>query len=73
LTLIATTSLGSMKRRHAASVSFSPVSARMPRSIISRTSSGSTGASAVVGRRDERVRTTLPGYGPGMPGTVAGA
>ena len=71
-TLMPTTSSGTKKRRHAASGAVSPVSARMPRSIISRTTSstiapcGSIEPAAVTD-------TTRPGNGPGMPGRAAGA
>ena len=72
-TLMPTTSRGSKKRRHAPRVVASPVSARIPRSIISRTTSASTTTPASSRQRGERSDTTRPGQGPGMPGTAAGS
>ena len=72
-TLMPTTSPGSKKRRHAPRVVASPVSARIPRSIISRTTSASTTTPASSRQRGDRRDTTRPGQGPGMPGTAAGA
>ena len=72
LTLIPMTSAGVMKRAQASRTSASPVNARMPCAIISRTMAGS-GFSVVVSIHFSAcTEATFPGYGPGMPGCAAG-
>ena len=50
-----------------------PVSARIPRAIISRTIEASAALVAGSTHRSEVTDTTLPGNGPGIPGVAAGA
>ena len=68
-----TTSEGSKKRRQASGVVAAPVRARMPRAIISRTTSSFASPVDVSTLLSDFTAITRPGYGPGMPGTAAGA
>ena len=49
-----------------------PVSVRMPRAIISRTTSAFAAPVAASTDLAEVTATTRPGYGPGIPGVAAG-
>jgi hypothetical protein len=71
--LIPTTSAGVKNRRQASPVVLAPVSARIPCAIISRTTSPLAAPVDVSTDLSDFTRTTRPGYGPGMPGTAAGA
>ena len=64
---------GWKKRRQASGVVRAPVSVRMPRAIISRTTSSFAVPVAVSTHFSDLTDTTRPGYGPGMPGIGAGA
>ena len=68
----ATTSEGVMKRAQASRTSASPVNARMPRVIISRTTAGSGFSVASSMHFSACTEAACPGYGPGMPGRAAG-
>src|SRR5438552_12294316 len=70
LTLMPTTSDGSKKRRQASAVVLAPVSVRMPRAIMSRTTSSFAAPVDVSTHRSDRIDTTRPGYGPGIPGVA---
>src|SRR5215467_6707724 len=72
LTLMPTTSSGVKKRRHDEMVFDSPTSARIPRSIISRTASPSIFSPSSLRHFADLTETTLPGYGPGIPGAADG-
>src|SRR5689334_19331688 len=63
-----TKSLALKNPPHASRSDFAPVSERMPRDIISRTVGTSTFAVVLSMHFSECTRTTLPGYGPGIPG-----
>ena len=67
-TLMPTTSAGVKKRAQLSRASVSPVSARMPCAIISRTVGTSTFSDAASIDFSACTCATLPGYGPGMPG-----
>jgi hypothetical protein len=68
-----TWSAGTKNRRHASAVVPAPVSARMPRAIISRTASPFAAPVAVSTDFADETATTRPGYGPGMPGEAVAA
>src|SRR5438046_787033 len=67
-TLMPTMSDGSKNVRQAAAVVLAPVSARMLRASISRTTSSFAAPVDVSTHRSDRIDTTRPGYGPGIPG-----
>src|SRR5262249_58429576 len=71
-TLMPTRSAGSKNRRHAPVVESAPVSARMPRAIMSRTTSAFAAPVEVSTEPADVTDTTRPGYGPGMPADAAG-
>ena len=71
LTLMPTTSFGEIKRAQASASRASPVRLRMPLEIICLTSSRFTRSVSVSMDRSEWMRTTWPGYRPGMPGVSA--
>src|SRR5262249_24379084 len=70
LTLMPTMSSGLKKRRHASIVFASPVIARIPRSIISRTTSPLIVNPTSLRHFADLTEKTLPGYGPGIPGVA---
>src|SRR5712691_2273400 len=72
LTLMPTTSEGWMNWRQASAGVFVPVSAHMPRAIISRTTSSLAALVSVSTHLSDLTAITRPGYGPGMPGAGAG-
>src|SRR5713101_695415 len=67
-----TTSEGWMNWRQASPGVFLPVSAQMPRAIISRTISSLAALVSVSTHLSDFTAITRPGYGPGMPGAAAG-
>jgi hypothetical protein len=72
LTLIATVSDGSKNFRHASPTVGAPVRVRIPRAIISRTTSSFAAPVVTSTHFSDATDTTRPGYGPGMPGVAAG-
>src|SRR4051794_7111145 len=71
-TLMPTTSEALKNRCHASAGLGSPVSVVIPFEIISRITAGSGFALFSSMERGECTETTLPGYGPGMPGRSDG-
>src|SRR5262245_27676126 len=68
-----TTSLAVKNFCHASRVVPAPVSVRMPRAIISRTTSSLAWPFEESTHLSDFTVTTRPGYGPGIPGIAAGA
>src|SRR6266481_7865223 len=67
-----TMSAGWMNWRQAPPGVFLPVSAHMPRAIISRTTASLAALVSVSTHLSDLTAITRPGYGPGMPGVGAG-
>src|SRR5438445_8881796 len=67
-----TTSEGWMNWRQASTGVFFPVSAHIPRAIISRTTSSLAALVSVSTHFSDLTAITRPGYGPGIPGAAAG-